>query len=245
LSTTLFPLGAPDRRRSILRKDVISLIDGIVDRGAPIQANRTLAVLRRLFNWAVERELLDANPVSGMSMPAVEASRDRVLSDDEIRLFWSACEEIGWPFGPVFKLLLVTAQRRDEVGTAEWHEIDLATRLWTIPREKSKNDLAHEVHLSNLAIDLIKALPRIAVPCDGDGKHLTEHEYVFTTNGVRPASGYSRAKRRLDADMLKRLAKQKRDLDHEAGRAVIAEWTLHDLRRTAASGSNLTLGTHV
>ena len=95
-----------------------------------------LAVLRRFFNWTVEREIISSSPLAGLRAPTAEAARDRVLTDAEIRLFWVGCDKLGWPFGPMFKLLLLTAQRREEVGGAEWSEIDLDKRLWTIPREK-------------------------------------------------------------------------------------------------------------
>jgi Arm domain-containing DNA-binding protein/integrase-like protein len=106
----------------------ISLIDHIAADGARVQANRTLARLRHLFNWAVERGRLSASPVAAMKPPTKERARDRTLSDDEVRWFWSACEMIGWPFGPLAKLLLLTAQRRDEVGGIEWTEIHLEKR---------------------------------------------------------------------------------------------------------------------
>ena len=122
--------------------------------------------------------------------PTKEKSRDRVLSEEEVGTFWRAADELDWPFGPLFKLLLLTAQRRDEVASMEWAEINLDTGLWTIPREKAKNDHGHDVQLSMEALAIIKALPRVAGP------------YVFSTNGKTPVSGFSRAKERLDGSML-------------------------------------------
>ena len=112
-----------------------------------------------------------------------------MLSDAEVRAFWSAAEELGWPFGPLFKLLLLTAQRRDEVATLEWSEIDLERRVWSLPREKAKNDQGHDVHLSQQVIDILTALPHV----DGG--------LVFSTNGRTSVSGFSRAKERLDGLM--------------------------------------------
>src|SRR3546814_1449572 len=88
----------------------------------------------KMFNWAVERDILDASPVAGIQPPGAETSRDRVLSDDEIRWFWKGCEEIGAPFGPLFKLLLVTAQRRGEgramtTGRSEEHTSELQSLM--------------------------------------------------------------------------------------------------------------------
>jgi len=205
---------------SITRRDVLDLIDGIVARGAEVQANRTLARLRALFNWAIEKDRVVASPVARMKLPTQEQARDRVLSDDELRWLWRACDEVGWPFGPLVKLLLLTAQRRDEVAGMEWSEIDLVKHVWTIPRHKAKNDRVHEVQLSEAAIEVLQSLPRI-----GEG-------LVFTTTGETAVSGFSKSKRRLDAAMLKA---KRAELVVRKGDAV-AGWTLHDLRRTAATG---------
>ena len=233
---------------AIAKRDVEVLLDTIADRGAEVQANRTLARLRTLFNWAVEKDYLTASPVVRMKPRVKEHPRDRALSDDEIRWFWQACEETGWPFGPLFQLLLLTAQRRDEVGTIERPEIDLGKRLWSIGRHKAKNDRAHDVHLSELAVEIISALPKM------DGTSL-----VFTTNGATPVSGFSRAKKNLDA-ALRRARRRSLGLpeDDEAYLKAlalprskeppeeIAEWILHDLRRTAATGmARLNIPPHV
>jgi integrase len=205
---------------SITRRDVLDLIDGIVARGSEVQANRTLARLRALFNWAIEKDRVTASPVARMKLPTQEQARDRVLSDDELRWLWQACDETGWPFGPLAKLLLLTAQRRDEVAGMEWSEIDVGKRVWTIPRHKAKNDRVHEVQLSEAAIDVLQSLPRI-----GDS-------LVFTTTGETAVSGFSKSKRRLDGAMLKA---KREELGARKGDAIPG-WTLHDLRRTAATG---------
>ena len=93
----------------ITRRDVIDLIDRIISRGAEVQANRALARLRALFNWAVEKDRLMVSPITGMRPPTKEHARDRALTDDELRWFWAACETVEWPFGPLAKLLLLTA----------------------------------------------------------------------------------------------------------------------------------------
>jgi integrase len=203
---------------AVNRVHTICLLDGIAADGAKVQANRTLARLRHLFNWAVERGRLPASPIVGMKPPTKERARDRTLSDDELRWFWSACETIGWPFGPLVKLLLLTAQRRDEVGQLEWSEINFEKKTWTIPRERAKNDRAHEVHLSAAAIAVLLTLPRVS------------GWPVFTTNG-RPVSGFSQGKNRLDAAM----SAAKRDELGDTAEAI-PHWILHDLRRTAATG---------
>jgi integrase len=217
LEVDVFPKWGSRPVASITRQDVTVLLESIADRGSPVQANRTLARLKTLFRWILDEELIAADPTARVRKVVKEVARDRILTDDEIRLFWAGCDKLGWPFGPMYKLLLVTAQRRDEVGGAEWSEIDLERRLWIIPREKAKNDRAHEVHLSALAAEVIEGLHRI-----GD-------RFLFTTTGARPISGFSKSKARLDALM-----------------GNPPEWILHDLRRTAATGmARLNIAPHI
>jgi integrase len=240
---------------------VRELLDEIAGRGAEVQANRTRARLQTLFNWAVEQDIVPSSPVAGLKPVAKEVDRDRVLSDDEIKWFWQSCDTVGWPFGPLFKLLLLTAQRRDEVGTMEWSEIDLDNRIWTLPRHKAKNNRVHEVQLSDAAIELLGSLPRIAVnssASDRAGK-TTHSKFVFTTNGVTPVSGFSRAKHRLDAIMVrvrrKSLNQPEADEEHRRALGITARgplpgevpaWILHDLRRTTATGmAKLNVPPHV
>ena len=221
---------------SIGCRDVIDLIDAIAARGAEIQANRTLSRLQALFTWAVAKDRLPVSPAAGMNPPTHEQTRDRVLSDDELRWLWQACDEIGWPFGALTKLLLLTAQRREEVAGLEWLELDLAKGVWVIPKHKAKNGRAHEVQLSQAAIELLQSLPRV-----GD-------RWAFTFTGETRVSGFSGTKRRLDAAMLKaRRASLGLPIENDgyrkpigaAGKPLpveIPHWTLHDLRRTAATG---------
>jgi integrase len=151
------------KAKDISRKDVIALLDGIVERGAPIQANRTLAVVRRMFSWAVGRDLVPGNPCFAVKPPGKETRRDRVLSLEEISVFWRALKRPDLAMAPVtrlaLKLQLVTAQRKGEVIGAEWAEFDTeGGKVWTIPVEKSKNGLAHRVPLSPLALALLKEI---------------------------------------------------------------------------------------
>lgn len=228
------------------RREVIELLDGIVDRGAPTQANRTLAHMRRLFNWARERAIVEMNPAAGMRMPSPEVQRDRTLSDDEIRLFWNACGDVGWPFGPLFMLLLVTAQRRSEVAGLRWSELKLADKQWVIPRDRAKNDREHAVHLSELAVEIIRPLPRFAREPDGREGKSAGSDLVFTTTGERAVSGISRAKERLDKRILELLRGELVQTGGDAENAAIGEWVLHDLRRTAATGmAKLSIAPHV
>ena len=175
-----------------------------------------------------------------------EIPRDRALSPDEIRYFWAGCDKLGWPFGPLFKLLLLTAQRRDEVGAMDWRELDLEKRLWTIPRERAKNNRAHEVHLSDLSVEIIETLPQIVGQGSGDRAPAPEPRLVFTNTGRTPVSGFSKAKERLDAHILAMLRSELSEAGKDASQARVGEWILHDLRRTAATGmAALNISPHV
>jgi integrase len=213
----------------ITRRDVIDLVEGIAARGASVQANRTLTGLGALFKWAVEKDRLKASPAEGVRPVTQEQPRDRVLSDAELRWLWIACEEIRWPLGSVAKLLLLTAQRRNEVAGMTWAEIDLDGAVWTIPRDKVKNNREHQVQLSTAAVAVVRTLPRFG-------------DLVFTTTLKTPVSGFSKWKHRLDAAML---AAKRAELGTHKGDAI-PHWTLHDLRRTATTGmARLKIAPHV
>jgi integrase len=214
---------------TINRRDLLDVLDRISDRSSPLRANRHLALIRKLFNWCLERGILETSPAANIKPPGREVSRDRVLSDDEIRSVWSCSDAVGHPFGPIFKLLLVTAQRREEVGRMRWADLDMGKGIWTIPRERSKNDVANEVPLSPLALAIIKELPRF------EGEDLV---FPASNGSGQPASGYSKAKLRLD-----RLIAARRISDELP---AMPEWWVHDLRRTAASGmARLSVPPHV
>jgi integrase len=194
---------------TIVKRDVVELLDGVVDRGGGLTANHVLATVRKLFNWAVARGIVDASPVQGIKAPLAETARDRVLTDAEVLSFWEATGEVPYPFGPFARLLLLTGQRRTEVAGMTWDELDLDNPSWLIPSNRTKNGEKHEVPLSAAALDILKSLPRIQ----------SDKGYVFTTTGETHVTGYSRAK----ADIDRRVS-------------PMPAWTFHDLRRTAASG---------
>ena len=195
------------RLESIGLGDVALLVDGIAEGGAPIMGNRVLTVIKKLFGWAVARGLLETNPATGVQAPGKETARDRVLTDTELKAVWQACAGLGYPFGPLFRLLILTGQRRDEIAHMAWPDIEDGT--WTLPREITKSDRVHAVPLSGLAVETIQVVPQI------DGCDL-----LFPSrNGTdRPVSGFGRAKKQLDT------------------LSGIGDWRLHDLRRTVASG---------
>jgi integrase len=214
----------------ITKADVIQLVNDKGARrerpragateGAAVQAGKMLTRLRTFFGWAIARDLITHDPTAGVEKPAKEAERDRVLSDDEIRLFWSSCDRLGYPFGPLFKLLLLTAQRDEsEVAGMRWSELDLGDRTWTIPGFRTKNGKPHIVHLSELALEILASVPQIE-----------DQDLLFSGTGKTPVSGFSQAKARLDQEMLSALRAENDEL------ADIPAWVLHDLRRTATTG---------
>ena len=141
--------------REIKRSDVVQLLDHVEDNHGSIMANRTLAAVRKMFNWLlVERAVLDATPVvPGMSRANERTrARQRWLRDDEIQSLWDASEKAGWPFGPFVKFMLVTGQRRGEVAAVKWRDLDLDNQLWTIPADSTKAGREHEVPLNALAV---------------------------------------------------------------------------------------------
>ena len=202
----------------ITKRDVIAVLDAIVDRGSPITANRMRAHLNTLFNWAKGRDILQVNPLDGIKPPAPEKPRDRVLNDDEIKLFWRACDRMGQPFGPLFKLMLLTGQRRGEVGGLTEREI--RGEEWTLPAARSKNGDEHTVPLTQAARALLDGMVRIN----------SRAGYLFTTTGESPVSGFTRAKDRLDR-LMGEIASEGQPQPVE-----LATFTLHDLRRSCATG---------
>jgi integrase len=135
------------------------VLDKIADRTSPRRANRYLALLKKLFNWCAERDNVEASPAANIKPLAREVSRDRVLSDDELQLVWRCCEAIGWPFGDLFRLLILTAQRLGEVSTMRWRDVDLDAGMWTVPSGTAKNGVANEVPLSPASVAILTSLP--------------------------------------------------------------------------------------
>lgn len=201
---------------TIRRREIIDFLDEMaVD--TPALANRTQGVITTLFDWALDREIIDANPATRLRAPAEKVKRDRALSDADIKTTWKIWEAIGYPWGDLQKLLLLTGQRREEVSAMSWPEIDLDEKEWTVPAERTKSNRENIVPLSNQAVAVLKAIDRL------------KGNYVFSTgNGEKHVKGYSKAKRKTD-DAIAKLVK--------ASKAEKVEpWRWHDLRRTMKTG---------
>lgn len=212
LRRDVLPLWGDRKARSIVRRDVIALLDGIVRRGSPIAANRTLAVTRKMFNFAIGRDILSANPCLMIATPTKEVARDRMLNSLELQAFWQNLPEtdMSKSIQLLLKFMLVTAQRKGEIIRAEWAEFDFENGIWTIPASKAKNGLAHRVPLSSLAVELLSEVRGIA-PSD---------RWVFPS----PRTMRSFHDTAVDHAL-------------KGNRAILntPDLTPHDLRRTAAS----------
>ena len=213
LKKDVLPVWGRRKARDLKRRDIVLLIDRIVDRGSPIQANRALATVRKMFNFALSRSILDTSPCVAIQAPSKENRRDRVLSDDEIRQFWTKLDQCQMSEGIrlILKLLLVTAQRKGEIAFSEWTEFDLQAGWWTIPKEKSKNALPHRVPLNDLALELLNHAKDLS----------NDFKWVFPgKRGDKPITGPA--------------------IDHAVRNNLdvfkIKDFTPHDCRRTAASG---------
>jgi integrase len=227
LRKDIIPRWGNRKAKDVTRKDVIALLDRIVERDAPIQANRTLACVRKVFAWGISRDLITINPCTAVLAPATENRRDRVLSAEEIRNLWDGFlhpdVEMEKLIRLALKFQLATGQRKGEIIAARWEEFDIeGDKLWTIPGERAKNGLPHRVPLSNLAVKLLKEIKAAererAKRKDGSTK--PESPLLFPSNRTdKPITG--------------------RAIDHAMRRNrklfQLKDANPHDLRRTAAS----------
>jgi len=216
LNTTILPAWRTRKVKELTRRDVRELVETVLDRGAPIMANRTLALVRTMLNFALARDWIDANPAARIPKPGAEKSRERVLSDEEIRLVWQACADESPVLGALMRLRLVTAQRGGELARLRW--TDREGDWLTLPATATKNKRAHRVFLVPAAQAVLDGLPRAE-----------DAEYIFpSVSGARPVSDLKKAGRRIAARVLTQL--QKADPDVKA-----FDFRGHDLRRTAAT----------
>jgi len=199
----------------IRRREIIALLKGIAERSGAEAARGTLVVLSRLLNWAVAQDLpgFEANPTAsikaGDTLGKAKA-RNRLLKDDELAAIWRATDSLSPPFAGVYRLLLLTGARREEIAAARWEDLDAATL--TIPAERAKNGEAMLIPLPAAAVALLATIPRFTGP------------FIFsTTAGQRPLGAFSQAKARLDAAIA-------------AQGTAIPPFVVHDFRRAVRSG---------
>jgi integrase len=190
----------------ITRAEAVNALDKLAEAGKAAMAGRVMAYARAAFRWAQKRGKVAANPFADLPVSAGATERDRVLTDRELAAIWRATDELGGQFGPLVQMLILTLQRREEVAGMRWSELSPDLGFWKIPAERMKNRKPHDVVLPEVARAVLRDLPRFQ-----------GSDYVFTTTGKRPVSGFSKAKTRLDT------------------LSGVSGWRLHDLRRTGVS----------
>lgn len=193
---------------------------GKIPAGQLATRRNVYASMRLLWNWANRQRLIDENPFERIEAPVLPPSRERVLSDDEIALIWRASRRMDYPFGPAYRILILSGQRREEVCGMLWSEIDETAKEWRIPSERTKNGVAQTVPIAPAFAAELSSITK--------GKRWPTKGYVFTTTGKAPISGFSGAKRRIDAEIADMLAEQKGE--------PLKPWRVHDFRRTVATG---------
>jgi integrase len=169
----------------ITKRDVVEVISAIEQRGAPSAANKALKAVKTFLRWCVGRAVLDRSPAEGVPLPAKEVARDRILNDQELAQVIIAARKMDGPYGGIVELLALTGQRREEVAGMKWCELNLAQRVWTLPKSRTKNAKEHVVHLS---VQSMAALKRAAV----------RGPFVFSILGTKPFQEFSQAKREID-----------------------------------------------
>jgi integrase len=212
----IYPVLGPRQIDSIKRSEIVRLLDKIEDENGPSMAHLALAFLSKVMNWHASRDDDFLSPIRrgmGRIKPS-EHERDRMLSDDELRIVWQAAERMPGPFGHYVRFLLLTAVRRDEA--ADMTRDEVSNGDWIVPADRMKGRREHVVPLSLAAKAIIDDMPQLG-------------PYVFTTGGKTPIVGFTKFKAKLDAAVLTELRKR----DPEA--KPLPNWTLHDCRRTCRS----------
>ncbi|WP_409408522.1 tyrosine-type recombinase/integrase [Acidithiobacillus ferriphilus] len=214
LKKDVLPAWGDKKARDITRRDIVLLLDEIVARGAQIAANRTLALVRKMFNFAVSRSIVDINPCTGVQAPSKEHQKDRVLTDEEIRQFWQGLETASMVLTTklALRFMLVTGQRLGEVTQLSHDQLD--GDWWTIPAGIAKNGKAHRVPLSPLALAILEQANWISGP-----------NYVFAS----PKEGKGKDKPMSPTALSHALRKNLEKM------GIPTSFTPHDLRRTAAT----------
>jgi integrase len=220
----LIPVWGARKITAITRGDVIRLIDAVrarAERAAEAAGRRATGAYahiiyshcRALFNFAVLRYDLPVSPCDRLKPKDIigaKKPRERVLDDRELRALWVAADSMGYPYGPLLKLIVMTGTRKSEASEARWAEFDLEGKAWTIPRERFKSDSEHVIPLTAEMLTLLATLPRFR-----------SDDHLFSTSfGKKPVNGFSKAAARLARLMTQQLSGE------------VQPFTIHDLRRT-------------
>ena len=190
----------------VSRADAVNTLDALAKAGRVAMAGRTMAYARACFRWAEKREKVPDNPFMSLPIPAGTVERERVLTNQELGCVWRAATDMPYPWGPFFRLLLMTLARREEVAGMGWSEISADLSTWTIPSARMKRGLSHVVALPGEARQVLTTIP-----------HIGGQDLIFSTTGRTPISGFAKAKAALDRA------------------SGVTGWRLHDIRRTGVS----------
>jgi len=212
LKVEVYPAIGRMKAEAVKRRDVLDIIEAKADAGFIAQSTQILAVVRKMFNWAVDGDYIQSSPASGIKPRGKAVKRDRVLSDDEVRRVWKAISEasLSDPTKDVFRLLFLTGQRSGEVCGITRGEIDLDKATWTLPASRTKNGLAHVVPLSDPALAIIRAA-------------------IERVDDHPDAALFSRVGAPIESNAVAKAARLKLQVVSET-------WTPHDIRRTVATG---------
>lgn len=192
--------------RDISKNDLLSILDRI-SAEYPSAANHAYRAINKFFNWAVERSIIEVSPSQGLSLPCKVEKRLRVLSDTELKSVWNAAIDMSYPYGKIIQLLILTGQRRGEISSMRWSDIDFVNQSWIIPAELNKSGREHQLPLAPKAFDIITSIPK------------TDANWLFPARGSdKSVSGFSKWKNKLNK------------------LSDVTDWVVHDLRRTTATG---------
>jgi integrase len=208
LDYDLLPIWRHMKAAEITRRDVNAVLDTVASRGAVVRANRVRALVSKIFNFAISRDIVEHNPVQGVMKPADETHRDRVLSEREIEVLWRELDNEPAKIAAIFKMALLTAKRKTEVLGIIWDELDLDNGWWTIPADRAKNGLAHGVPLESQALEILQDIRKEA------------NDPVLVFRGGKHGQAIANLQKRMHALRV---------------RTCIGDFKFHDLRRTAAS----------
>jgi integrase len=223
INAYLLPRFRRVRAKDVGRADVRIMLEAIAET-APVQANRVLACLRKIYNWGIGQDLVEHNPCQALQRPGVERRRDRVLSEDELRRVWQVFDAEGPEISALFKLRLLTAQRGGEVATMRSEDLDLKAGWWTIPAEFSKNKMPHRVPLSAPAVRILEELRKDRDKSKNEEKRKSPWVLPHRRRFDEPIGEMQKAAQRIRANTA---------LDEDPD--TVVDFTPHDLRRTAAS----------
>lgn len=195
--------------RDIAKQECAAFVDQFGEM--PATGRKAVEVVGKLFRWAEDRGDIERSPMDRIPIPKPSAGRERVLSHDEVHLLWKATDQSAHPYGPLVRMLLLTGQRRGEIGGMRWNEIDWEAGVWEVPSSRTKSGRGHVTPLTPMMLSLLREMPR-------------HGSLVFSVSGENELGNHSKLKLNLDAKIM------------ELAGDDLEAWTLHDIRRTAATG---------